>query len=250
MIAYCGVKFFKPPEKFLGSLPKSWKKIFSVLIFILAFIFLTAVLYGPFIKWYGQGYNAVEIWKGDKTPIFSFLIHWGFFIFIIFSWLSIEIYKWMATTPLSALRPYYPYRKHFGFLFAMILLTIAAGFAWGVKTVIISLPLIILLGILIIRKDYSDLKRFVVFILIAGLMLTLIVENVVISGDIGRMNTVFKFYMQAWTLLALGSAYILQRVLKRLSSTTSDNLIKENLEFSICFIDSLCFAFSCNCKRG
>ncbi|MBA3072772.1 MAG: hypothetical protein FP831_04205, partial [Anaerolineae bacterium] len=36
--------------------------------------------------------------------------------------------------------------------------------------------------------------------------LTLFVEMFVLTGDIGRMNTVFKFYYQAWTFFGLAAA--------------------------------------------
>src|SRR5439155_23717832 len=43
----------------------------------------------------------------------------------------------------------------------------------------------------------------------AALFATLIPEFVALQGDIGRMNTVFKFYLQAWVLLSISAAVAL-----------------------------------------
>jgi uncharacterized membrane protein len=68
------------------------------------------------------------------------------------------------------------------------------------------LPATVWAGVLILRKGQPDAKRFVLFMIGTGLLLTLVVEVIVLRGDIGRMNTVFKFYLQAWTLLSLSAA--------------------------------------------
>ena len=222
VIGYCVIENFKPKENFTGNILKHWKKLTSLVLFPAGFILLTIILYYPFIKWFGQGYSAVDIWQGDKTPVGSYLIHWGLFIFIIYSWLFVEIYRWMSITPLSALRRYFPYRRYFVLLFVLILMLMAVGFALGLKVVLIVIPAVTFLAFLVFRKDYSDKKRFILFIMIVGLVLTLAVEGVVIKGDIGRMNTVFKFYLQAWTLLALSSAYLLQKILAIIFSKKTD----------------------------
>jgi uncharacterized membrane protein len=51
-----------------------------------------------------------------------------------------------------------------------------------------------------------DAKRLVLFMVGTALLLTMVVELLVINGDVGRMNTVFKFYLQAWIMLGLSSA--------------------------------------------
>ena len=57
---------------------------------------------------------------------------------------------------------------------------------------------------------------FVLLIIATGLLLTLVVEFVYIKDTFNsRMNTVFKFYYQAWVLLALASAYGVYYIAKK-----------------------------------
>ena len=64
-----------------------------------------------------------------------------------------------------------------------------------------------------LRRSKSTL--FVLLIIATALLLTLSVEFVYLRDTFGtRMNTVFKFYYQAWVLLALASAYGLYYVIE------------------------------------
>jgi len=68
------------------------------------------------------------------------------------------------------------------------------------------LPMMVWAALLIVRPEQSEAKRITLFLIGTGLFLTLMVEVIVLSGDISRMNTVFKFYMQVWSLFALSAA--------------------------------------------
>jgi len=170
-------------------------------------IFLSLILYKPFSDWYAQAYTAVDLWKSDKSPFWSYFTHWGFFLIVILSWFITETIQWMATTPLSSLRKLLNYRTvllvfFFFILFFFILLTLLKiKIAW---IVVLMLTWALLL---ILRKNQSDSERFVLFLVGTGILLTLFVELFVLRGDIGRMNTVFKFYLQAWVMLAIGAAF-------------------------------------------
>lgn len=60
-------------------------------------------------------------------------------------------------------------------------------------------------------------ELFVLILLLVGLGLPLAVEFVYLRDNFGiRMNTIFKFYFQAWLLLALASAFALYYVTKQL----------------------------------
>ena len=77
----------------------------------------------------------------------------------------------------------------------------------------IALPKAIWAAILIHRPDQTDAKRWVLFMIGTSLALTIAVEIIVLVGDIGRMNTVFKLYLQAWTMLSVSAAAALGWVL-------------------------------------
>jgi len=87
----------------------------------------------------------------------------------------------------------------------------------GVHVIWFVLPLAVWVGVLLLRPGISDAKRFTFFMVGTGLILTLMVEIIVVSGDIGRMNTVFKFYLHVWALFAVSSAAAITWMWKSLS---------------------------------
>ncbi|MEZ0395440.1 MAG: DUF2298 domain-containing protein [Anaerolineales bacterium] len=184
---------------------------------VLTFVLLVYLMYEPYRYWYVQAYGRVTWWKGTRTPLSSYLAHWGVFLFIIVSWMTWETREWMAATPLSALRRLKPYLNLIlAAVFSLFLLMVfqqvsvllPSNYApWkGVSVIWLVLPLAAWAGVLLLRPGLSDSRRAVLFLIGTALMLTLVVEIVVVSGDIGRMNTVFKFYLQAWILLGLSAA--------------------------------------------
>jgi len=65
------------------------------------------------------------------------------------------------------------------------------------------------------NKTLFITEKFVLILAFMGLILPLSVEFIFLRDNFGyRMNTVFKFYFQAWALLALVSAYAVYYVLR------------------------------------
>jgi YYY domain-containing protein len=201
---------------FLEEMPENNLRLLVITVSVILLVALTLVLSRPFSEWYGQGYNKLGIWKGTHTPLSAYLTHWGLFLFLIVSWMAWETREWMAQTPLSALRKLEPYRLLIIACLAGLAVAVVGFQVWvttlpehGLKApgiAWLTLPLALWAGVLILRRGLPDTKRLVLFMVGTGLVLTTAVEVIVLVGDIGRMNTVFKFYLQVWTLFAVSAA--------------------------------------------
>jgi len=224
-ILYIFIKYTISPKKILPNLTMQKRAIILGVLAVIIFGLISYFLYHPFSKWFGQGYTSIDYWTGEKTTIGSYLTHWGYFLFIIYSWLLNEVIIWMRITPLSALNKIYPYRR--GIFVGLLFLLTALVFLL-IRGVVIStlvIPAVAISCLLLFGKGSSEKQRFILILTCIGLGLTLLVELVVLSGDIGRMNTVFKFYLQAWTCLAISSSWYLYQLLMGIKNWEKNNAI-------------------------
>jgi YYY domain-containing protein len=95
-------------------------------------------------------------------------------------------------------------------VFVLALVVLAALKLWLplLLTAMLGLSASCLLG-----RHTSTYKRFIHLLICAGVGLDLAVEFIVLKGDIGRMNTVFKFEFQVWTLWSIAAALALFDIL-------------------------------------
>jgi YYY domain-containing protein len=198
---------------------------------------LSLLLYRPYHANFGLAYSSVEPWKGQRTPIGDYLLIHGPALFILATYvitlaldrkmrhLMVRALRLQLATGarrvrcryLSALlvrRQTLTYELGWTALAfcAVLLLALLLAKAW---VLLFILPLLGGAAALILSARATPERRFVSLLIATGLALTLAVEYVAIKGDIGRMNTVFKFYLQVWIMwgiaAAVGLAYLWPR---------------------------------------
>jgi YYY domain-containing protein len=206
----------------LASLPTWSKRLLLAGAPAVLLIVLAQNFYFSYYQWFGQGYSSIQPWKGPLTPLNAYFTHWGLFLFIAITWMIHESVVWMAKTPLSALRKLDRYWEVIYVTLALLLAAVAAlaiklplpepivvgniPLGRGVVVAVIAIPLAAWAGVLLLRPNLPDAKRVVLFLIGTALIITLVVEMIELRGDINRQNTVFKLYLQAWTLFAVSAA--------------------------------------------
>ena len=165
-----------------------------------------------------------------QTPIERFIGIHGLFLFIIATFLvynsrrtlgalarSFLPRSLMGVSPAAESMPeeaYLPWLRRVwiaGFVLAVLL---AVASYW---TVVLLLVFLLLTGTSawgLLRENNAD-RHFaaVPFALLGmGLAIAIGVDFIRIEGDIGRMNTMFKYYLEVWVLFSLVSAFMLWRM--------------------------------------
>ena len=85
----------------------------------------------------------------------------------------------------------------------------------GLSVLALGLPLAIIGSLLLFRPRLAPSERFWAYLVLLGLAMSLGVEVIVLQGDIGRMNTVFKFYLQVWLMWGVAAAAALAWMIPR-----------------------------------
>ena len=183
--------------------------ILHMLIYVGGFITLAIWSVAPYMAWYASIYNSVQLWEFGKTPFWSYFHIYGLFLFLIVSLFAWDTARWLRETHVRSLTGQGYWLLAGAGIIAVILLLSLIAAAIEYQVALIVMPLIIWLTLLFFRPDQSEAMRFVLVAIGLALALTLGVEVVVVAGDIGRQNTVFKFYIQAWLLLSVagGAAF-------------------------------------------
>lgn len=203
-----------------------------------AFVFVIGyVVFLPYHVYYETFFSSVER-TTNTTPLWQFLAITGLFVFAIGSFYLWQLRGVLAST-LSAIRPTLgslvdtlsERRANPAFqvgswtLLALIVSALAAGYvltalAYGYGaggTMIFAIALIGLIVTVALRalgNPGRDTPVTLFVSLMAGTAFALVLGLDVfrVEGDIERMNSVFKFYMQIWVLLALAAAYMVWRL--------------------------------------
>lgn len=173
---------------------------------------LSVILFWPYVENYGVGYEKLRRWDGSFTYLLNYLSIYGLFLFLAITHILGELRAWGKSWQQEQMQKMEPIARLLLLALVVFLLLILAFMVKGYWIAPLVLTLIVLSGLLGLRPGLPIARRIVLILISSALGLTLLVEIVVLDGDVGRMNTVFKFYMQVWLLLSIAGGVALAQV--------------------------------------
>jgi YYY domain-containing protein len=189
-----------------------WPWLRDTAITGVALLGLSLALFWPYHNAYVQPYADFQPWRSARTPASAFLIIHFTFLFAIVSWAVYRVWSDLRQPEVrrKTLRNLALAGAGFGVAMAVLWVQSKSGLQVDVIpspwTPMIGAVLLTLGAVMIARPYGSPSERFGGWLLLIGALLTQFVEYVVLEGDIGRMNTVFKFYIQVWVLWSVLAA--------------------------------------------
>ncbi|TAK24718.1 MAG: hypothetical protein EPO26_05765 [Chloroflexota bacterium] len=213
----------------LGTIPR------AVLIVALAY-----GLYLPFHRSFVSFYSSVRPTPDQSSPVHYLVIH-GLFIFILTSYVIRDAAGELRATGLARSLASFARRwdrfPHWFVLRARLiqhddgsvnaiagvtaaliaLIGAAAAFGYLLAGLLLALLAIVLWRLLSRPRPIES--TFTLLLFATGLALSTAVEIVALDGDIGRMNTVFKFYLQIWIMWSIASAVALATMRDRVAAS-------------------------------
>lgn len=229
---------------YLEKRRSAWAVVQQTVPFALAVGGLGILLYLPFYLTFQSQAEGLGLVIFEKTRLRQYLVIFGLFLWAVIPllarlfWLNFVALPVASSGPRSAggvaSRPASPRSEHFRHPWPLALSGLGMLafliIGWWTAGLIIGLVGLVTWGLLIeetapersdmpleraavpapspVTSRLTEEDRFALLLVAVGLLLTLFTEFAFIKDSFGtRMNTVFKFYYQAWVLLAVAAAY-------------------------------------------
>lgn len=167
------------------------------------FVAMSVIAALPFTMYFVTGYNSISPWENDTTPLWTYLYVNGMFVFIVISFLIWQTARYLRMFKVRQLQGLAVPVIALGSGLSLIVL---GGIVFGARDAAVAqlvVPLVVWASVLFFLPEQNPLQRITFALIVLSLAITLGVELVVLDGDIGRQNTVFKFYLQVWVILSI-----------------------------------------------
>ena len=198
--------------------------------------FVVVVGFVAFLPYHLAGetfYNSVES-TTNTTVLWQFLAISGLFVFIVGTF-AVDQLANGARAQVGALRRRFgrlydvldgedDATVSVGWLLGVIVGALLVGLAltaWFTGVVGSTVPFVFALAVLLAAVGIGVLLRdrpdgaqlgFVLMLALVSLSLVVGLDFLRVEGDIDRLNSIFKFYLQVWVMLGIASAYLLWRL--------------------------------------